>query len=491
MKKRMIKYSSSVRHFAPCFLAVMTALGLSADLEAQSIPTSLDSLYQTLSSARSSYTPAPAKDPLLLELTATRAEEGSELVDYLHSSTHVPQFSPSILSAQLGVPLVLRYDALGARVSLPTLSSKVAPVSFRVGNPGIQLQMPQIFLSRQQNRELSATLTNALRRSNVELFTYGEDELMVGRSRITHATNTNSISQMFERTIETGRMKQLAEGLQLQEIEIRHWVPAFESSVQFSQNYVSDNWYKGGASNLNLYMRTYFAMLYTRGKIRWNNELEDKLSLYTADGSADQRYRISEDLLRLRSNFGLKASKLWSYTVDGELRTQLFSTYNDDRTIVRSALLSPLTTNIGLGMQYNYATKSKRVYGRKFSFSANIAPISHTYRYSSRRDIDLARHGLSAESPYYHRFGSTLRANLQWDFSMDISWSSRVYFNTSYTNVEAEWENTLTMRISRYFSTRVNLHLRYDDSVSPRGESGWKRFVQVNELLSFGFNYKL
>ncbi len=48
---------------------------------------------------------------------------------------------------------------------------------------------------------------------------------------------------------------QLPQDLNLSVLQQRHWIPALESSIQFSQNHVSDNWYKGGASNLNLFMR--------------------------------------------------------------------------------------------------------------------------------------------------------------------------------------------------------------------------------------------
>ena len=45
------------------------------------------------------------------------------------------------------------------------------------------------------------------------------------------------------------------------------------------------------------------------------------------------------------------------------------------------------------------------------------------------------------------------------------------------------------MALTRYFSTRFNLNLRYDDAVRPY--PGWHRYLQYNELLSFGFNYRL
>jgi len=72
---------------------------------------------------------------------------------------------------------------------------------------------------------------------------------------------------------------------------------------------------------------------------------------------------------------------------------------------------------------------------------------------------------------------------------MNLTWTSRLFFNTSYQAIEAEWENTLDMALTRYFSTRFNLNLRYDDAVRPT--KAWNRHLQYNELLSFGFNYRL
>lgn len=269
----------------------------------------------------------------------------------------------------------------------------------------------------------------------------------------------------------------------------RHWIPSLESAIQFSQNQVSDNWYKGGASNLNLYMRNYFGLRYVTERVLWNNELESRLSIYNADRDSLHRYRIADDLLRIRSNYGLRAWNKVYYTIDAELRTQLFKSYQENKTSLQSDLFAPYTINVGLGMKFDYAMKSKRVYGRAFNFSVNVAPISYTYRSTRRESIDLARHGLTADKLWYQRIGSTIRANWQWKVNLNLTWTSRLYFNTSYESTEAEWENTLDMALTRYFSTRFNLNLRFDDGVRPA--SGWNKYLQYNELLSFGFSYRL
>ena len=269
----------------------------------------------------------------------------------------------------------------------------------------------------------------------------------------------------------------------------RHWIPSLESSIQFSQNRVSDNWYKGGASNLNLYMRNYFGLRYVTERVLWNNEIESRLSIYNAEKDSVHRYRIADDLLRLSSNYGIRAWNKVYYTLDAELRTQLLQSYQENKASIQSEFLAPYTINVGLGMKFDYSMVSTKVYGRAFNLSVNVAPISYTYRATTKKHIDLARHGLSEDMLWYQRIGSTVRANWQWKMNMNITWTSRFYFNTSYQHVEAEWENTLDMALTRFFSTRFNLQLRYDDAVRPA--SGWNKHLQYNELLSFGFNYRL
>ena len=42
----------------------------------------------------------------------------------------------------------------------------------------------------------------------------------------------------------------------------KYWTPGWNSVIQFSQNYISGNWHKGGSSTLNLYTRQHFKLDY-------------------------------------------------------------------------------------------------------------------------------------------------------------------------------------------------------------------------------------
>ena len=272
-----------------------------------------------------------------------------------------------------------------------------------------------------------------------------------------------------------------------------YWTSAFESTVQFSQNHVSANWYKGGSSNLNLYTRNYLRYDYKRDKIQWANEAEAKATIYNAPNDTINNYKIGDDLVRLHSNFGYKAFPMWFYSLDVEFKTQFFANYKENTELKQAAFLAPFSFNMGLGFKYDLE-KAFKQRGRKLKLNANIAPLSFTYMKSIDNTIDLGRHGFKKDpetgefSDNLARLGSTVRLDMTMSFNRYTTWQSRVYYFTTYEFSQFEFENTLTMALSRYFSTILYFHLRYDDSVTLPADA--TSYFQLNERISFGFNYK-
>ncbi len=269
----------------------------------------------------------------------------------------------------------------------------------------------------------------------------------------------------------------------------KYWTPGWNSVLQFSQNYISENWHKGGSSNLNLFCRQHFKLDYKRDRLSWNNELEWRLSLFTSPSDTIGRYRVADDLVRLHTNVGLQAVKNLFYTLDAEVRTQAFTMREENKRLALSDLLSPIVATVGLGMKYVYEYKSPTHYGHKVRFEVNLAPIAYDFRWTQRHDIDLARHGFKEGKTLYSAIGSMLRADLLWDITESIRWQSRFYYNTSYKRVETEWENAFIFALSKFFSTRLNVHLRFDDAAAHK-ENLLSR-IQINQLLSFGFEMNI
>lgn len=284
--------------------------------------------------------------------------------------------------------------------------------------------------------------------------------------------------------------------------ERRYWTSGFESTIQFAQNYISKNWNNGGNSNLNMITRQYLKYDYNKDKIRFTNEMEIKLNLSTLPSSIDtvHPYKVNDDVLRIHSSFGYKAFNKWYYTFDFNFRTQMVNNYSPNSDKILAAFLAPLIINVGPGMKYELEKSSEKDKHKKLKFSINLQPISYDFQYSVKKgpNMDLGRHSfelkenpVEGENPYknvLNQIGSRIDANLVFDINRHVSWSSRFVYFTTYEKINSEFENTLNLQISRFFSTRINLQIRYDDGVE-RPED-FQSYFQINELLSFGFNYK-
>ena len=276
--------------------------------------------------------------------------------------------------------------------------------------------------------------------------------------------------------------------------ERRYWTSHFESAVQFAQNYISPNWHKGGVSALNLTNRQYFIYNYSKNKVQVTNELEWKTNLFTAPKDTLRDYKIGDDVLRLHSNFGYQAFNKWFYTFDATFQTQLFTNYLENTDNKLAGFLSPFSINLGIGMKYELHKTFPQNKYRKVDMAINLAPLSYTYMYSTNKNIDLGRHGFkkNPETDLFERslsqFGSTINATATIQFNRNVSWYTRFYYFTSYDRMLGEFDNRLTMAISRFFSTTISLSLRYDDAVAKNPD--FDSYLQINEVLSFGFNYK-
>ncbi|MDR3269815.1 MAG: DUF3078 domain-containing protein [Tannerella sp.] len=272
----------------------------------------------------------------------------------------------------------------------------------------------------------------------------------------------------------------------------KYWTSSFESDIKFSQNYVSPNWYKGGVSNMNIFTKNLIKYNYAKDRIIFTNMMEINASMYSAPKDTLRNYKLGDDLFRYYANFGYRAFSKWFYTLGAEFKTQMFTNYQENTTVKQAALLSPFIVNVEPGMKYDLVKKYSRK-DRSLTIALNVSPFSYNYMYSMDRNIDLGRHGFQKnEADVYEyrfsKFGSTLRYDMVVKPNRNVTWKTRFYYFTSYDHIIAEYENSLDLAISRYFSTLIYVNLRYDDGVAKTED--FDSFLQTNEILSFGLSYK-
>ncbi len=271
-----------------------------------------------------------------------------------------------------------------------------------------------------------------------------------------------------------------------EKIDERHWMHQFSGNIQFSQAYVSPNWYQGGNNNLNIIAHAIWNVKLNQNyhpKLLFDTTIQYKLGMNSAPDDSLRNYSISEDLFQINSTFAVKAAKRWFYSLTFQFKTQLLNSYTSNTRTLRAAFLSPADLNVGVGMTYNYSKKN-------FTFDASISPLAYNMKICTDRSMDVTAYGIKPGHKTVSQYGSTAELKMRWAIAYNIIWQSRVFFFTDYSYIQADWENTLSFEINRFLTTQIYCHARYDSS-TPRteGDHTWRKFM-LKEILSFGFAYK-
>jgi len=259
------------------------------------------------------------------------------------------------------------------------------------------------------------------------------------------------------------------------------WKFKGDGYLQFLQNYVSDNWYKGGEANYSAIAAATLELNYNdKDRILFENKLEMKLGFQTSQSDTIHKFKTNNDLIRLNSKLGLQAHKRWYYTVQLLAYTQFARGLkaNDEKTY--SDFMSPFHLNVGLGMEYKVEAFNKRLTG-----SLNFLPLSFNFVYVDRESL-ASSNGISGDHRTREEFASQFTADLKWQFTDQISWKTRFYANTSYHRALIEWENQFELKVTKYISANLFLYPRFDDSNDRDEKMG---YFQFQEWSSIGLTY--
>lgn len=282
-------------------------------------------------------------------------------------------------------------------------------------------------------------------------------------------------------------IKDVKEAPQKMEVEHKNWLSSFNGNIQFSQAYVSPNWYQGGNNNINVLASAVYNIKLNQAfhpNLLFDNTIQYKLGLTSAPEDSLRNYSISEDLLQINSRFGVKAWNRWFYSLSMMFKTQLLNNYPTNSHQMVASFLSPGELNLGIGMTYAYTNPKKT-----FSFNASIAPFSYNLKVCRNRRIDPTTFGIEAGKHHISEYGSNLEAKLSWKLAHNISYNSRLFVFTDYDYLQGDWENTFQFDINKFLSTQLYVHVRYDSQTSRIEDSSWHLW-QVKEILSFGFSYR-
>jgi len=286
-----------------------------------------------------------------------------------------------------------------------------------------------------------------------------------------------------------------------------NWKTTGNASLQFTQGYVSPNWFKGGESNFALLAAGDYSFNYAKEKFTWDNIVEGKLGFVTTPSDQCHNYMTNTDYLKYTSKIGYKAGGNWYYTMQALGQTQFCPGYKTNKEGEFSKFFSPAFLTVSLGMDWK---KSKE----NIDYTLFLGPIAYSLKYVNdpmlynaagehvSGKIDGTQFGLYAGEFNAYDLGASAKGRMVWKMCQYVTWTSQAtYFSplynvgkkdanghhSGYTTID--WENTFDMPLNKYFSTKIFTHLRFDDSVGAANKHNDWGYFQFTELLSFGLSY--
>ena len=342
----------------------------------------------------------------------------------------------------------------------------------------------------ESNEELSDEISSALMRvylDRPDLVQTTESEMQAsGSLRDDVATPITQSVAILDEAYPQPEMLPEADSVEVAIEKPQFWKFKGDGYLQFMQNYVSDNWYKGGESNYSAVGSVTLEANYdNKSRWKWENKLEMKLGFQTSPSDTVNKFKTNEDLIRYTGKVGLQAVNKWYYTLKVQAYTQFAKGLKSNNTKVFSDFMSPFNLSVGLGMDYKVEWLNKRLTG-----TFNMSPIALNYRYVDRADLAKS-FGIRVDEGHTHSlldFGSEATAVLEWKLNDVVTWKTRLYGFTSYKRVELDWENTFTLRVSKYITANIFLHPRFDDSNNRDDKLGYWQFKEYSSL-GFAYNF--
>ena len=316
-------------------------------------------------------------------------------------------------------------------------------------------------------------------RNAADLYVMTFDELPDPEVYKSHLIKGNSIKNIrFVTDDQSFRRRRLI----VRREQLGPWQYAAKGDAQFSQNYVSSNWYQGGYSNVAILGIITGHLNYDDKKcIQWENSGEWHMGFNSIAGDTLRMLSTNDDVFKINSKLGVKAGGNWFYSGSVDFSTQFFNSYNGvNSSVMKATFLTPVRLNIGVGLDYKY----------KKIFSVMLSPVSYKYIYvEDTRNVDPNLFGVRTGKRVLSEIGSSFNSTFCYSPTREIQIDSKLNFYTNYQSVVIDWEVVCNLVINRFMSTRISLNPRYDTSaILAPGQSPEK--PQFKQLLSVGFSHK-
>lgn len=274
--------------------------------------------------------------------------------------------------------------------------------------------------------------------------------------------------------------------------------------LNFSQTYL-ENWQGGGQNSITGTAIVNLFANYKKDKWTWDNTLDAAYGL-TRLGDA-KTFQKTDDRLELNSKVGRQTPVINTYyAAMATFRTQMDAGYDYETTPNKliSDPFSPAYLLLGLGIDYKPSE----------AFSLYISPVTAKITIVDNQRLADAG-GFGVEPAEYdasglkikdgetvrYEIGGFLKAQYTRDIMENVKLNTKIDLFSNYlenpTNIDINWETLIAMKINKYLSTSLSVHVVYDDDVSfdlDRDDDGINEGsgprTQLKEVFSLGIQYQ-
>ena len=278
----------------------------------------------------------------------------------------------------------------------------------------------------------------------------------------------------------------VAGGMKTTVVKPNYWTTSGRIAMNFTQNYISDNWYQGGESNKTMICEFDFDVNYNdKDRISFRTHFDADLGFATTKADTLHSLKTNTDRLRIESNLGYKLIKNLDATVKVKLESQSMPSYYTNSHDFASNFMAPFDANFSVGL--NYTQYFKRL--KNFKVELYFAPLSaYNYRFVRYGKL-TSRYGIRAGRHHKEDFGTQLMITVpRQKISQLVNWYSKAEFYSNYARTFFQWENKFDVSLNRYLTASLNLYARFDDS-APRLKDEEFGYWQLKEFMTLGVTY--
>lgn len=230
-----------------------------------------------------------------------------------------------------------------------------------------------------------------------------------------------------------------------------------------------DNWSKGGENTFAWQVNLNFNFTNDQEKTNWANS--GKLA-YGQTKIGDAESRKSVDEIKFESVFTYKFGIYINPYVSTTGETQFLSgyDYSDKHKVTISAFMDPgyFRESAGIGIKPNEIVKTRL----GLAFKQTITD-KFSLRYTGNADENV-RNEVGAESV----------TDVSWKAAENTLLTSKLELFSNlkaFDEIDVNWDNVLTTKISQYVNVNFNFKLFYDKDISKKR--------QIKQALAFGLTY--